>query len=72
MVNPQALVVLDGTLSHDPDPGDTAGLSYSWRQLSGPDVELISDRTAAPRFSAGEAQETYIFALTVRDLAGAS
>ncbi|MGH7927253.1 MAG: PKD domain-containing protein, partial [Candidatus Binatia bacterium] len=67
-VHPSALVILDGTASYDAD-GDA--LSYVWRQLSGPKVELVSNRTATPSFSAGEENETYIFALTVKDTPGA-
>lgn len=72
VVNPRALVILDGTGSFDPDPGDTAAMLYNWRQLSGPPVALISERTATASFSAGGENETYIFALTVRDANGAS
>jgi hypothetical protein len=69
VVNPRALVILDGTTSTDPN-GDT--LSYSWRELLGPQVELLSDHTATPSFSADQENATYIFALTVRDPKGAS
>lgn len=69
VINPLALVILDGTASIDVNGDD---LSYSWRQLSGPEVELFSSRTATPSFSAGGEGETYIFALTVRDQSGAS
>ncbi len=69
VVNPAALVIMDGTASRDED-GDA--LVYTWRQLSGPAVELLSSRTATPSFSAGQENETYIFALTVRDPKGAS
>lgn len=69
VVNPLALVVLDGEASFDPD-GDS--LVYNWRQLSGPEIDLISNRTATPSFSAGDDAQTYIFALTVRDPRGAS
>lgn len=69
VVNPKALVVLDGSASTDPD-GDT--LVYSWRQLAGPQVELFSSRTVTPTFSAGNAGEAYVFSLTVRDPNGAS
>lgn len=69
VVNPSALVILDGTASADPD-GDP--LIYSWRQLSGPTAELLSARTATPSFSADGENETYIFVLTVRDPKGAS
>ncbi|MBI1833647.1 MAG: VCBS repeat-containing protein [Candidatus Andersenbacteria bacterium] len=68
-VNPSALVILDGSASTDLD---NEPLSFVWRQLSGPAVELVSERTATPSFSAGEENETYIFALTVRDRSGAS
>ena len=68
-VNPSALVILDGTASKDLD-GDV--LVYTWRQLSGASVDLLSSRTATPSFSAGKENETYIFALTVRDPKGAS
>lgn len=69
VVNPAALVIMDGTASRDAD-GDA--LIYTWRQLSGSAVELLSSRTATPSFSAGQENETYIFALTVRDPKGAS
>lgn len=69
VVNPSALVILDGTASFD---ADRDSLTYSWRQLSGPETELLSDRTATPSFSAGGENETYIFAVTVRDTSGAS
>ncbi|MEK7557309.1 MAG: carboxypeptidase regulatory-like domain-containing protein, partial [Patescibacteria group bacterium] len=69
VVNPSALVILDGTASADPDRDS---LVYIWRQLSGPRVDLLSARTATPSFSAGEAGGTYIFLLTVRDPRGAS
>ncbi len=72
VVNSRALVVLDGTPSYDPDQGETSKLAYSWRQLDGPLVKLLSERTATPSFSAGEASDTYIFSLTVRDVKGAS
>jgi hypothetical protein len=72
VINPSALVILDGTASFDPDPGETSTLLYSWRQLSGPVVDLLSSRTATASFSAGGELETYIFALTVRDQVGAA
>ena len=72
VVTPGALVILDGTGSFDPNTGDTTALSYSWRQISGPDVTLLSDRTAQPSFTAGAKDETYIFSVTIRDPQGAS
>lgn len=68
VVNPSALVILDGTASSDLDRDS---LTYTWRQISGPRVELLSARTATPSFSAGEAGTSYIFQLTVRDPRGA-
>lgn len=72
VVNSRALVIIDGTASFDPDPGDSATLVYSWRQIDGPKVDLLSERTATPSFSAGNENETYIFSLTTRDVQGAS
>lgn len=72
VVNPQALVILDGTASFDPDAGDSATLNYSWRQIDGPAVDLLSSSTVTPSFFAGEERQTYIFSLTVRDVQGAS
>lgn len=72
VVNPSALVILDGTSSYDSDPGETSALSFSWRQVSGPHVKLIADRTATASFAAGDENETYIFSLSVHDLNGSS
>lgn len=72
VVNPQALVILDGTASFDSDAGDSAALNYSWRQIDGPAVDLLSSSTVTPSFFAGEERQTYIFSLTVRDVQGAS
>ena len=69
IVNPSALVILDGSASSDFGGGS---VSYIWKQLAGPGVELLSDRTATPSFSAGADGGTYIFQLTVKDTLGAS
>jgi hypothetical protein len=69
VVNPRAFVVLDGTASVDIE-GES--LTYSWKQIDGPLVNLSDDRTVTPSFSAGGEGETYIFALTVRDTYGAT
>ncbi len=68
-VNPSALVILDGSASFDPD---NDALRYSWQQVSGPRIDLLSERTVTPSFSAGGEGEAYIFTLTVRDAKGAS
>ncbi len=68
-VSTGALVVLTGSNSKDPEG---AALSYAWRQLSGPRVELLSSRTAHPSFSSGTISASYIFQLTVRDDKGSS
>lgn len=68
-VSTGALVVLNGADSRDPD-GNI--VSYAWKQLSGPPVELLSSRTSHPSFSSGNVDASYIFQLTVRDTRGAT
>ncbi len=67
LVNPDTLVILDGTKSRD-----TAGtsLTYTWRQISGPMAQLSADRTATPSFKAWGENKVYVFALTVKNLSG--
>ena len=67
VVNNEALVILDGTGSKDPEG---ATLTYQWRQVVGTEVELSSSNTATPSFTAAHADESYVFALTVRDVGG--
>ena len=69
VVNPSALVILDGAASIDPDGGV---LTYIWKQISGTVVELLSSRTANPSFSAEKTGGPYIFQLTVKDERGAA
>lgn len=69
LVAPSALVILDGTASSDPT-GEQ--VQFSWKQVAGPAVELLSDRTANPSFSTGTQGGSYIFQLTVKDSHGAS
>lgn len=69
VVNPEALVILDGSGSFD---ADNERLIFNWRQISGPPVSLLSERTSTPSFSAGAADQVYIFSLTVHDSKGAS
>ncbi|HUT46642.1 MAG TPA: LamG-like jellyroll fold domain-containing protein [Sedimentisphaerales bacterium] len=42
-------VILDGTGSYDPD--DSGSLSYAWRQISGPSVEIVGADTSGPAIS---------------------
>jgi len=39
-------IILDGTRSNDPDPGDV--LAYAWTQLSGPSVTIVGPTVARP------------------------
>jgi hypothetical protein len=67
LVNPDTLVILDGTKSRD--TGGTS-LSYTWRQISGASVQLSADKTATPSFKASGENKVYVFALTVKSLTG--
>ncbi len=69
VVNPSALVILDGTASSDSDRGL---LTYVWKQVAGTSVDLLSSRTANPSFSAEKTGGPYIFQLTVKDERGAA
>ena len=57
-------VSLNGTGSHDPDVIDE--LTYSWKQLEGPQIDLQNADTARPFFDCNE-QGTYAFELVVSD-----
>ena len=63
-VSSGALVVLSASESRDLDGSI---VSYNWKQISGPGVELLSSRTPNPSFFAEIAPSTNIFAVTVRD-----
>jgi hypothetical protein len=67
----QATVTLDGTGSSDPDGSIT---SYSWQQVSGPEVALSGATTATATFTAPDViQDTPLeFRLTVTDDFGVS
>jgi len=64
-------VVLDGTASSDPDGSI---VSFSWRQLSGPDVGLTGGTTARAAFTAPSVSgpTDLVFELTVTDDDGAA
>lgn len=62
-------VVLDATGSIDPD-GDA--LEYVWRQITGPDVGLVSANTARASFEAPNIPVIPEFELTVTDPSGLS
>jgi hypothetical protein len=57
-------VCLDGSMSFDPDPGDT--LTYIWSQTEGPLVTLYGADTASPCF-APATKGGYTFGLIVSD-----
>ena len=64
---PGSLVILNGSLSRDPEG---APLAYRWRQWSGPPVALASDDTAYPWFTLpadATANHGWTFELTVDD-----
>jgi hypothetical protein len=67
IVNNGELVILDGTASRDPEG---ASLIYNWRQVVGKPVSLSSSNTATPSFTAEHDDDSYVFALTVRDFGG--
>ncbi|HDX8593513.1 TPA: phage tail protein I [Aeromonas dhakensis] len=66
-----ASIVLDGSASYDPEQG---GLSYFWRQISGPQVEIKNPSSAAASIDlkGTTTQEVMIFELTVMDSEGAT
>jgi hypothetical protein len=71
-VSSNALVLLDGTKSLDPNV-PALGITYAWSQASGPNVTLTASDTARPTFrapivSAGNTA-TLVFTLTVTNSA---
>ena len=63
------LVALDGSGSSDPE-GDS--LSYTWTQLNGSDIELISEEGSDNITSFNAEPGEYTFKLTVTDAYGSS
>ncbi len=57
-------VRLNGTGSHDPDVIDE--LTYTWKQVDGPQIDLQDADTASPFFDCNE-QGSYAFELVVTD-----
>jgi PKD repeat protein len=60
-----SLVALNGTGSHDPQPGPSA-LSYLWQQTSGPNVKLSAANSISPSFTPTQTG-IYSFRLEVND-----
>lgn len=58
---PAPLIELDGSISISPDGSE---LSYEWKQISGPPVELSDPRSAKPNFRTSK-PGTYEFQLVV-------
>ena len=66
-VNEGELAELDGSDSYDPDGHS---LTYSWKQLEGPDVSLSNRNSAKPTFTAPydlDSDENLVFELKVSD-----
>jgi len=61
---PGRQITLNGSESYDPDHGDI--LTYSWSQISGPNVELADPNTPTPSFIPSVEGE-YVFELIVND-----
>jgi PKD repeat protein len=68
-VGESEVVTLDGSGSSDPNPGETATLTYQWTQLSGISVTLDNPTLAMPRFTAPTvlSDAALIFQLQVTD-----
>ena len=61
----QSTVTLDGSGSHDPNPGTT--LTYAWAQQGTASVTLSNATAAKPTFTAPSTPSTLTFQLTVSD-----
>ncbi|MBI2943811.1 MAG: hypothetical protein HYY25_06395 [Candidatus Wallbacteria bacterium] len=60
---------LDASASLDPNEADNAALDYSWRQVSGPPVQLSDTISVSPTFTPAE-PGLYRFELVVTDPGG--
>ena len=64
---------LDGTASFDPDPGDTAALSFSWLQIAGTPALVFGPTSSTPFLVLPDVPvggDTLTFELTVTDPGG--
>ena len=66
-LEPEETVDLDGTGSSDPNPGETATLTFEWTQKSGPPVTLEGADTPTPSFTAPVEEGVVVLELTVTD-----
>ena len=74
-VDGSTTITLDGSGSYDPDPGETATLTYSWRLVSGGTINLTNANTATASFTTPTAiatEQSLAFQLIVTDTLGAS
>jgi hypothetical protein len=62
-------VTLDGSQSHDPDPGDSIA-SYEWKQISPPDGVIGSSATVGFTAPQVDSPTTFTFGLSVSDTYG--
>ncbi|VAW99205.1 Chitinase [hydrothermal vent metagenome] len=66
IVNPNAVVTLNGSASSDVDDGTIS--SFLWEQVGGQNVSLSNPASATPAFTASTSIEIVSFRLTVTDL----
>jgi hypothetical protein len=66
-VQPGDPVNLDGSASFDPNPGETAALTFAWRRVSGPEVVLEGADTANASFTAPDELGVVVLELKVTD-----
>jgi hypothetical protein len=66
-VQPGDPVNLDGSASFDPNPGETAELTFAWRRVSGPEIVLEGADTANASFTAPDELGVVVLELKVTD-----